>query len=57
MLPIIAVTTEYFHEIHNNGNSEKRQHFDDSTFRLYLVLIRNPGIIRNPDGGQIKSKR
>ncbi len=37
---IFAVTTEYFHEIHNNRNSEQRQHFD-STFRLYLVIIRN----------------
>ena len=24
---IIAGTTEYFYKIHNNGNSEYRQHF------------------------------
>ena len=35
------VTTVYFDKTHNNGNSEKRQHFCDSTFRLYLVIIRN----------------
>jgi hypothetical protein len=32
---IIAGTTEYFHKIQYNG-----KHFD-STFRLYLVIIRN----------------
>ena len=31
----IAGTTQYFNEIQNNGNSEKRHHFiPDSTFRL-----------------------
>ena len=37
---IVVVTTEYFHERHNNGNSEHRQHFD-YTFRLYLVIRNN----------------
>ena len=38
---LIAVTTEYFYKIHNNAVAPNTDNIFDSTFQLYLVIIRN----------------